>query len=148
MILKYPIDLFSYDAIKYCDVLKNTNSEILYNYIEQGGGFAFGVTPNTPENLFGVENIPKILNGELNPNDFLPTPDELIITLQKNIHPIAKKSIPIQKLLSQSLLTPACGFRNFTIPNSIQGELIVKQLLQIQEEAAKELRKTYDLELK
>ena len=56
-ILKYPIDLFSYDAIRYPDSLKNTNIDILSKYIENGGGFAFGVTPNTPETLFGVEEL-------------------------------------------------------------------------------------------
>jgi len=145
MILKYPIDLFSYDANKYFNVLKNTNGDILYEYVERGGGFAFGITPNTPESLFGVENIPGIINHELNPEDFIPTCDELILILQKNIHPLAKKSIPIQKLLAQSLLTPACGFRNFNIPNPDEGERIVKRLLQIQEEAARKLRKTYEL---
>ncbi len=145
IILKYPIDLFSYDAIKYPDTLKNTKVEILDNYIQHGGGFAFGITPNTPESLFGVQNLPDIINGDSNPSDFFPTSDELILTLQKNIHPIAKKDIPIQNMFSQSLLTPACGFRNFNIPTVEEGELIVKQLLMIQEAAAKELRKTYSL---
>lgn len=144
-ILEHPIDLLSYDAIKYPDTLKNTRIEILSEYVERGGGFAFGLTPNTPESLFGVQNIPEILRGELDPHDFFPTPDELIITLQKNIHPIAKKDIPIKKLLSQSLLTPACGFRNFNIPTPEEGETIVKQLLTIQEQAAVKLRRTYKL---
>ncbi|NVM55388.1 MAG: hypothetical protein HWN66_16900 [Candidatus Helarchaeota archaeon] len=144
-ILKYPVDLFSYDAIKYSDSLKNTKIEILHKFIEKGGGFAFGITPNTPESVFGVQNITGIIKRELNPNDFYPTPSDLIHTLQKNIHPIAKKGIPIQKLLSQSLITPACGFRHFNIPTPEEGEIFVKQLLEIQEQAAEKLRNTYDL---
>lgn len=144
-ILKFPFDILSYDAIKYPDSLKNTNIEVLHNYVENGGGFAFGLTPNTPESVFDVENIPAILKGDLNPEKFLPTPSDLIQTLQRNIHPISKKGIPIQKLLSQSLISPACGFRNFNIPSVEEGELIVKRLLEIQEKAGKELRETYRL---
>jgi len=145
IILKYPLDLFSFDAIKYPDSLKNTNQETLYSYITRGGGFAFGLTPNTPETLFGVENIPAVMTSELKPTDFLPSPDDLIQTLEANIRPLERKGIPIQQLLSQSLIAPACGFRNFNIPTPDAGELIVKHLLQIQEQAAQELRKNYEL---
>ncbi|MHA1266226.1 MAG: hypothetical protein ACTSRS_13420 [Candidatus Helarchaeota archaeon] len=144
-ILKYPIDLFSFDAIHYPDSLKNTKIEIIEKYIEEGGGFAFGITPNTPETLFGVDNITSILNREIDPFIFLPSPDYLIHLLQKNIHPLSKRDIPIQQLLSQSIITPACGFRNFNIPSADDGEVIVKNLLRIQEQAAKRLRKDYGL---
>ncbi len=146
-ILKIPIDLFSFDAIRYPDSLKNTKIEVLQNYIERGGGFAFGLTPNTPESLFGVQNLTEIIKGETNPSVFFPTPDELIHTLQKNIHPLSKKDIPIRKLLANSLLTPACGFRSFNIPTPEEGEQIVKKLLEIQEQAAQKLRATYHLNL-
>lgn len=145
LILKYPLDLFSFDAIRYPLSLKNTDQETLYNYIMRGGGFAFGLTPNTPETLFGVENLPAIMTGDLNPTDFLPSPDDLIRTLEANIRPLEQKGIPIQQLLAQSLISPACGFRNFNIPTPDAGELIVKQLLQIQEQAAQKLRETYEL---
>ena len=146
-ILNIPIDLFSYDAIRYPDSLKNTKIEVLQKYVDRGGGFAFGLTPNTPESLFGVQNLTDVIRGELNPNDFFPPPDELIHTLQKNIHPVSKKDIPIRKLLSNSLLTPACGFRSFNIPSPEEGERIVKGLLETQEQAAQKLRKIYHLNL-
>ncbi len=145
IILKYPIDIFSFDSIKYPKTLGNTQIDILNEYVEQGGGIAFGITPNTPESLFGVENITSIISGELNPNAFLPAPSDLIYILQKNIHPIARKGIPIQKLLAQSIITPACGFRNFNIPSPEVGEQIVLRLLDIQEQAAQQLRKDYEL---
>jgi len=144
-ILKCPIDLFSYDAIKYSNSLKNSDKDIIEDFMLRGGGFAFGLTPNTPESVFGVERIPQIMTGELTPSEFFPTPDQLGQVLQKNINPLAQKGIPIQELLAQSLITPSCGFRNFNIPTPEEGELIVKQLLQIQEAAAAKLRKTYEL---
>lgn len=85
------------------------------------------------------------MTGDLNPTDFLPSPDDLIQTFEANIRPLEQKSIPVQQLLAQSLISPACGFRNFNIPTPDAGELIVKQLLQIQEQAAQELRKIYEL---
>jgi hypothetical protein len=145
IILKYPIDLFSFDGIKYPKTLGNTQIDILNEYIKRGGGIAFGITPNTPESLFGVENITSIISGELNPNAFLPAPSDLIYTLQKNIHPIARKGISIQQLLTQSVITPACGFRNFNIPTPEVGEGIVLRLLDIQEQAAQQLREDYEL---
>ena len=145
LILKYPLDLFSFDAVRYPLSLKNTDQETLFNYVMRGSGFVFGLTPNTPETLFGVENLPAIMTGELNPIDFLPSPDDLIQNLEATIRPLEQKSIPIQQLLAQSLISPACGFRNFNIPTPDAGELIVKQLLQIQEQAAQELRRTYEL---
>jgi len=144
-ILKYPIDLFSYDAIKYPNSLKNTDKGIIEDFMLRGGGFAFGLTPNTPESVFGVERIPQIMTGELTPSKFFPTVDQLVQVLQKNISPLAQKGIPMQQLLAQSLITPSCGFRNFNIPTPEEGELIVKHLLQIQEKAAEKLRKTYEL---
>lgn len=144
-ILNYPIDLFSYDANSYPDSLKNTNIEVLDKYVKRGGGFAFGITPNTPETLFGVHNIPDIIKMELPPEQFFPTPDELIHILQKNIHPLSQKDIPIKTLLSNSLITPACGFRNFNIPTVAQGEKIVVELLKLQELAAQKVRNTYQL---
>ena len=67
--------------------------------------------------------------------------------MQKNIHPVSKKDIPIRKLLSNSVLTPACGFRSFNIPSPEEGERIVKGLLETQEQAAQKLRKIYHLNL-
>jgi len=144
-ILQYPFDIFSYDAIKYPNSLKSVRIDILQDYISRGGGIAFGITPNTPESTFGIENIPSIMKGDLNPEDFIPTPDDLIQTFNQNIEPLEARGIPLQQLLSQSLITPACGFRNFNIPDEEKGELFVKQLLQLQEQAAQKLRKEYDL---
>ncbi|MHA1130346.1 MAG: hypothetical protein ACTSRC_05515 [Candidatus Helarchaeota archaeon] len=145
IILKYPFDLFSYDGLKYSKTLKNTQIDVLQEYIARGGGFAFGITPNTPEALFGIDNISGIISGVLKSDDFLPAPSDLIHTLQKNIHPIARKGIPIQQLLAQSVLTPACGFRNFNIPSLEEGERIVLRLLELQEQAARIIRKDYGL---
>ncbi|MDD1778607.1 MAG: hypothetical protein LUQ65_10610 [Candidatus Helarchaeota archaeon] len=145
-ILKIPIDLVSYDANKYSNSLKNSDRDLIEDFVLRGGGFAFGLTPNTPESVFGVERIPQIMSRELTPSEFFPTPDQLGQILHKNILPLAQKGIPIQQLLAQSLITPSCGFRNFTIPTPEEGELMVKQLLQIQEKAAANLRKTYELD--
>lgn len=144
-ILKYPIDVFSFDAIKYPNSLKSVNRDILKEYIDRGGGFAFGITPNTPESVFGVENIPDILKGELDPNEFLPTPEDLIHTFEMNIRPLELKEGQLQQLLAQSLITPSCGFRNFNIPTPEEGERIVLRLLQVQEQAAQKLRNLYHL---
>jgi hypothetical protein len=145
-ILKYPIDLFSYDAIKYTNSLKNSDRDLIEDFVLRGGGFAFGLTPNTPESVFGVERIPQIMSGELTPSEFFPTPDQLGQVLHLNVMPLAQKGIRLQQLLAQSLITPSCGFRNFNIPTPEKGEQMVKQLLTIQEQAAAKLRKTYELD--
>jgi hypothetical protein len=143
-VLKLNIDYFSFDARRYPDTLEKTDSETLEKYLRRGKGFAFGLTPNTPEELFGEENIYDIQRGVKDPFDFIPKASDITNRMEHIVSQMESK-IDVVFLLHHSLITPQCGFRNFNIPNPSVGEKIVKRLLEIQEKAAEEVREKYKI---
>ncbi len=143
-ILELEIDYFSFDARRYPATLEKIKSETLQRYLEDGKGFAFGLTPNSPEELFGEENIYEIQRGKKDPTDFIPESSEIKNRMEKIISSVESK-VNIKSLLEQSLITPQCGFRNFNIPNPTIGEQLVKNLLELQEKAAEEIREKYKI---
>lgn len=143
-VLELEIDYLSFDARRYPAILEKIKTETLQKYLDRGKGFAFGLTPNSPEEVFGEENIYEIQRGKKDPYHFLPEPSEIKNRMETIISSIESK-IDVISLLKQSLITPQCGFRNFTIPNSKMGEQLVKNLLELQEKAAKEVREKYKI---
>ncbi len=143
-LLELDIDYLSFDARRYPASLEKTKIEKIQRYLEGGGGFAFGLTPNTPEELFGEENIYEIQRGRKDPASFVPEYRELADRLERMFSPLESR-VDVVSLLEQSLITPQCGFRNFSIPNPETGEQLVKRLLIIQERAAGEIREKYKI---
>lgn len=142
--LEFDIDYFSFDARRYPATLEKTRVERLQRYLEEGKGFAFGLTPNSPEELFGEENIYEIQRGIKDPTNFIPEYNKIKNSMEEIVFSVESK-VEVRSLLEQSLITPQCGFRNFNIPNPLLGEQLVKNLLEIQEKAAKEVREKYEI---
>ncbi|MFB0561744.1 MAG: hypothetical protein ACETWM_11100 [Candidatus Lokiarchaeia archaeon] len=142
--LELDIDYFSFDARRYPATLEKTKGETLQRYLEKGKGFAFGLTPNSPEELFGEEHIYEIQRGKKDPTNFIPEYIKIKNGMKKMVLSVESK-VDVVSLLEQSLVTPQCGFRNFNIPDPEMGEQVVKSLLEIQEKAAKEVRDEYKI---
>ncbi|MHA1798717.1 MAG: hypothetical protein ACTSVY_09770 [Candidatus Helarchaeota archaeon] len=142
-LLALPLDYISYDARFYPKTIEYLDDTKVSEYLERGGGFALGLTPNRPESLVGEENIEKLQRGELNIKEFIPTE----LTLLKDFEDILKdfndKGIDSKLVVKNLLLTPQCGFQSFTLPNPERGEQIVRTLLTIQEKTARLIEKKY-----
>ena len=141
--LDLPIDIISYDARSYPKTIQFLDDEKLYNFLEKGGGFALGLTPNTPESLVGEDNIEKLQRNELKIKDYLPSVDILIKEFEEILKDFTNKGIDTKIIIENLILTPQCGFQSFTIPTPERGEQVVKELLLIQEKTAREIQKKY-----
>ncbi|MEM4446398.1 MAG: hypothetical protein QW461_03760 [Candidatus Jordarchaeales archaeon] len=144
MILELGVDYFSFDMKKYPKTLEIIDRERLKQHIAEGKGFAFGVTPNTPESIMDEGTLYKAYKREVNIEEFLPTPHEIAKTLTSNLEKV-KEEVNLEDLVMGSLLTPQCGFRSFTVPNPEEGEKIVRILLERQEKAAQIIREKYGI---
>ncbi len=145
MVLELEADYFSYDLLKYPKTLKIADRELLKMHVEEGRGFAFGVTPNTPESILNDEALYKAQKGEINVEEFLPTTQQIAETVVKNMKEI-EENVDLRELIANSLITPQCGFRSFTVPSPEEGERLVRILLERQEGAAQIIRRKYGVE--
>ncbi|MHA1631853.1 MAG: hypothetical protein ACTSXC_03465 [Candidatus Freyarchaeota archaeon] len=144
MLIDLEVDYFSFDMLKYPKTLEMADKSKIREHVENGRGFAFGVMPNTPEALFGEDAIYNVQKGMLTPEEFLPSPQEIVEKIELGLKKMMEK-VDVKSLIENSLITPQCGFKSFTIPSPEKGEQIVRQLLGIQEEAAKKIREKYQI---
>ena len=127
----------------YPKTIQFLDEEKLYNFLERGGGFALGLTQNTPESLVGEDNIEKLQRNELQIKDFLPSVNSLIREFEEILNDFTNKGLDTKLVVKNLILTPQCGFQSFTIPSPERGEQIVKELLLIQEKTARKIQKKY-----
>lgn len=144
MVLELEVDYFSFDLKKYPKTLEMADKERLKQHVEEGGGLAFGVTPNTPEFIMDEETLYRAHRGEVNVEELLPTPQKIAETVINGLEAMRGR-LSVEELAMNSLITPQCGFRSFTVPNPEEGERLVKILLERQEAAAQIIRKKYNI---
>ncbi|MBW1917785.1 MAG: hypothetical protein JRI57_07150 [Deltaproteobacteria bacterium] len=108
MLLETPIDILSFDAYGYFDTL------ILYeqsveNFLARGGYLAWGVVPTSP--TAPAETV-----------------DQLWKRFQEQVIQLEKTGLDRKTLLSQSLLTPACGLAYLTSEQARQALISLADL--------------------
>ncbi|NHI94624.1 MAG: hypothetical protein EAX96_19185 [Candidatus Lokiarchaeota archaeon] len=144
-LLDLPINVISFDARSYPKTIQFLDDKKVLKFLNEGGGFALGLTPNTPESLVGEENIEKLQRDELNIKDYLPSTDSLIKDFEEILNDFINKGIDTKLVIKNLILTPQCGFQSFTIPTPERGEQIVRELLLIQEKTARSIEKKFSL---
>ncbi|MBS7287207.1 MAG: hypothetical protein KIH01_00245 [Candidatus Freyarchaeota archaeon] len=142
MMLELEVDYFSFDLRRYPKTLEMADKERLKQHIEEGRGLAFGVTPNTPESIMDEETLYMAHRGKVNIEELLPTSQKIAETVINGLEAMRGR-LNVEELAMNSLITPQCGFRSFTVPNPEEGERLVKILLERQEAAAQIIRKKY-----
>ncbi len=142
-ILDLPVDYINFDVRTYPKTIEYLDDDKVIKFLENGGGFALGLIPNTPESLVGEENIDKIQKKQLKMKDFLPSIDSLIKKFELILEQFRHKGIQDKQVLENLIITPQCGFRSFDIPTPVEGEQMVKELLIIQEKLAKNIEKIF-----
>ncbi len=142
VMLELEVDYFSFDLIRYPKTLEIADKELLKLHVEEGRGVAFGATPNTPESIMDNETLYRAYKGEVNVEELLPTPQKIANAVIGSLEAIRER-INVEELAMNSLITPQCGFRSFTVPNPEEGEKLTKMLLERQEKAAEIIREKY-----
>jgi|Deesub1362A_J573_1020465.scaffolds.fasta_scaffold05947_4 hypothetical protein len=100
MILGTGIDVFNFDSFSYGDSLLIYPKEVTA-FLERGGYIAWGAVP-TSEEIDSVD------------------PGEISRRLSQIIHSLKGAGVPEDKLIAQSLLTPACGTGSLNIDQAIR----------------------------
>ena len=90
LLLQTPIDILNFDAYDYAGSLAIYAAEVK-KFIDRGGVIAWGIIPTSKEAIL-KESVPALKDR-----------------LEEAIAPFIRKGISFEKLLEQSLLTPACG---------------------------------------
>ena len=100
--LKMDIDIINFDAFKF---KKNflTAHKAISAFIDRGGVIAFGIIPTTKEDLQDVSK------------------EKLVNIMKSIISDLTKKGINQEKLIRQSMLTPACGYGSKEIETAFSG---------------------------
>ncbi len=142
-LLKLPVNYINFDCRNYKETIRLADISLLREFIEHGNGFALGLIPNTPEELVGRENGEILSDRDLDLIQYVPSVSNIVDDIEYVLEQVKEKEIDVQQFLKQSLLTPQCGFKSFTIPTPEEGERVVKELLTIQEKAATIIRNRY-----
>ena len=89
VLLETPIDILSFDSYEFFDHLTLYDKH-LHNFLKRGGYLAWGLVPTSP-------TAPA------------ETPEALWAKFTRQVQTLLDRGLDRQMLLSQSLLTPACG---------------------------------------
>ncbi len=89
LLLEAPLDILSFDSYGYFDSLR-LYDKALRSFLARGGWLAWGLVPTSED-----------LDGE--------TADRLWSRFQGQVQQLAQQGPPLKEILTQSLLTPACG---------------------------------------
>jgi len=90
VLLKSNLDILNFDAYNYADSLSLYPREVKA-FIDRGGAIAWGIIPTNIESLES-ETVASLKDR-----------------FEEALAPFTRHDIPYRKLLSRSLITPACG---------------------------------------
>jgi len=117
LILGTSTDIVSFDAYNYAESLTLYPDEVK-KLLDRGRAIAWGIVPNTKDNLGGE------------------TVSSLKDRLEEAMAPFTRKGIPFKQLVERSLLTPSCSLASLTEEASAQALEVLVGLSQ-------EMRKRY-----
>ncbi|MDD5189788.1 MAG: methionine synthase [Dehalococcoidales bacterium] len=120
ILLQTSVDIISFDTYNFAESLAIYPQEVK-NFLARGGCIAWGIVPTDAETV----------NKE--------TVHSLKDRLEAALALFTRKGIPINQLLEQGLITPACGL------GPISSEAAAERALQLTAELSKEIRNKYNL---
>ncbi len=91
LLLATSVDILNFDAYNFAETLSLYPAE-LRAFLERGGRIAWGIVPVSNDTQVEME-----------------TAESLVERLEDGMRLIASKGVPLDKLLTSALLTPACG---------------------------------------
>jgi len=101
LLMKLPVDILSFDSYSYFDTLLLYHQD-LHGFLARGGWLAWGLVPTREELLQENE-------------------DSLWQRFENQVKQAASRGLELRRLLSQALLTPACGLGYLTPEAATRG---------------------------
>jgi methionine synthase II (cobalamin-independent) len=117
VLLRTKLDILSFDTYNYASSLSLYPDEIK-GFLGRGGGIAWGIVPNTEENV-AKESVASLKDR-----------------LEEAMAPFTRDGLRFKDLIKQGLLTPSCGLDSLT-------EAGTERALQMLSDLSDEIRKKY-----